>query len=33
VRKPGAWRGKVKIKPGFDKPDKEIEALFYGDSD
>ncbi len=33
VRKPGAWRGKVKIKPGFDKADKEIEALFYGDSD
>jgi prevent-host-death family protein len=33
IRKPGAWRGKVKIKPGFDKADKEIEALFYGDSD
>jgi prevent-host-death family protein len=28
-RKPGAWKGKVWISPDFDKPDKEIEALFY----
>jgi prevent-host-death family protein len=29
-RKPGSMRGKIKIKPGFDAIDKEIEALFYG---
>jgi prevent-host-death family protein len=28
-RKPGAWKGKVWISPDFDKPDKELEALFY----
>ena len=28
-RKPGAWKGKVRISPDFDKPSKEIEALFY----
>jgi len=33
LRKPGAWKGKVKIKAGFYKPDKEIEKLFYGDDD
>jgi prevent-host-death family protein len=33
VRKPGAWRGKVKIKPGFDAVDKEIEAMFNGELD
>jgi prevent-host-death family protein len=32
-RKPGAWKGKVKIKQGFYKADKEIEKLFYGDGD
>jgi len=32
-RKPGSMRGKIKIKPGFDAMDKEIEALFYGESD
>ncbi len=33
VRKPGAWRGKVKIKPGFNAVDKEIEAMFNGEFD
>lgn len=28
-RKPGAWKGKVKILPGFYGPDKELEELFY----
>jgi len=28
-RKPGAWKGKVWISPDFDKPDKELEKLFY----
>jgi prevent-host-death family protein len=28
-RKPGAWKGKVWISPDFDKPDPELEALFY----
>jgi prevent-host-death family protein len=28
-RKPGAWKGKVRISPDFDTADKEIEALFY----
>lgn len=28
-RKPGAWKGKVWISSDFDKPNKEIEALFY----
>lgn len=28
-RKPGAWKGKVRISPDFDKPDKELEDLFY----
>ena len=28
-RKPGAWKGKVWISPNFDKPDKELEDLFY----
>ena len=31
VRKPGAWKGKIKIKPGFYKADKEIEKMFYGE--
>ncbi len=31
LRKPGAWKGKVKIKPGFYEADKEIEKLFYGE--
>jgi prevent-host-death family protein len=30
LRKPGGWKGKVKIMPGFDAADKEIEKLFYG---
>ena len=32
-RKPGAWKGKVWISPDFDKADKEIEALFYGEGE
>jgi prevent-host-death family protein len=32
-RKPGAWKGKVWISPDFDKADKEIEALFYGEDE
>jgi len=31
LRKPGAWKGKVRIGPDFDKADKEIEKLFYGE--
>ena len=26
-----AWKGKVRIGPDFDKADKEIEKLFYGE--
>lgn len=29
IRKPGSMKGKIKILPGFDAMDKEIEALFY----
>ena len=32
-RKPGAWKGKVWISPDFDKADKEIEKLFYGEDE
>ena len=32
-RKPGSLKGKIKILPGFDEMDKEIEKWFYGDSD
>ena len=28
-RKPGGWKGKVWISPDFDKPDKDLEVLFY----
>jgi prevent-host-death family protein len=31
VRRPGSMKGKIKILPGFDEADKEIEAMFYGD--
>ena len=31
IRRPGAWKGKVKIKPGFYEADKEIEKMFYGE--
>lgn len=31
VRKPGSLKGKIKILPGFDEADKEIEAMFYGE--
>jgi prevent-host-death family protein len=30
-RQPGSMKGLVKIRPGFDEADKEIEALFYGE--
>jgi prevent-host-death family protein len=29
IRKPGSMKGKIKILPGFDAVDKEIEKLFY----
>ena len=29
--KPGSMKGKIKILPGFDEADKEIEALFDGE--
>ena len=32
VRKPGSMKGLIKIHPGFDEADAEIEALFYGGS-
>jgi prevent-host-death family protein len=32
-RKPGSWRGKVKIADDFDEISPEIEALFNGDTD
>ena len=31
-RKPGSWKGKVKILPGFDEMDKGIEKLFSSGS-
>ena len=30
-RKPGSLKGKIRILPGFDEIDKEIEKLFYGE--
>ncbi len=30
VRRPGSLKGKIKILPGFDEADKEIEMMFYG---
>jgi len=32
-RKPGGWKGKAWISPDFDRPDREIEKLFYGEDD
>jgi prevent-host-death family protein len=32
-RKPGSLRGKIRILPGFDEMDKEIEKLFSGELD
>jgi len=32
-RKPGSLKGKIRILPGFDEMDKEIEKLFSGESD
>ena len=31
LRRPGGMKGLIKIQPGFDEADKEIEALFYGE--
>ena len=28
-RQPGSMKGLIKIRPGFDAADKEIEELFY----
>jgi len=33
IRKPGAWRGKVKIKRGFDQLPESIAAAFRGERD
>ena len=30
-RKPGSMKGKIRILPGFDADDKEIEAMFHGE--
>lgn len=32
-RKPGSLKGKIRILPGFDELDKEIEKLFSGELD
>jgi prevent-host-death family protein len=32
-RQPGSMKGKIKILPGFDDADKEIEKMFYGEPD
>ena len=32
-RKPGSLKGKIRILPGFDEMDKEIEKLFSGELD
>jgi prevent-host-death family protein len=32
-RKPGAWRGKVKIHPSFYEDDEEIIRLFEGEEE
>jgi prevent-host-death family protein len=32
-RKPGSLKGKIRILPGFDEMDKEIEKLFSGQPD
>jgi prevent-host-death family protein len=32
-RKPGSLKGKIRILPGFDEMDKEIENLFSGQPD
>jgi prevent-host-death family protein len=31
ARKPGAWKGRVHISPGFDELPEEIAAAFTGD--
>ena len=32
LRRPGSMKGKIKILPGFYEPDRELEALFYGEN-
>lgn len=32
-RKPGSLKGKIRILPGFDEMDKELEKLFSGEPD
>jgi len=32
-RKPGSLKGKIRILPGFDEMDKEIERMFSGELD
>jgi hypothetical protein len=31
VRQPGSMKELIRIRPGFDEADKEIEALFYAE--
>lgn len=31
LRQPGSMKDLIKIRPGFDEADKEIETLFYGE--
>jgi prevent-host-death family protein len=33
IRRPGSLKGKIRILPGFDEMDKEIEKLFSGELD
>jgi prevent-host-death family protein len=32
-RRPGGWKGRVRIAPDFDKPSPEIERAFRGDGE
>ena len=31
MRKPGIWKGKVKVDPDFDASSPQMEKLFYGE--
>ncbi len=31
LRKPGSMQGLIKIRPGFEEADEEIEALFHAE--
>jgi prevent-host-death family protein len=32
LRRPGSLKGKIRVLPGFYEPDREIGALFYGET-